>query len=98
MSDVSSLVNAPSVISEESRVWRKFSDEQTSHLLSLTKDLVNNNTIKMELVWQKVKDDARSKELGLVRETEDEEELRKWKQCLIDKVRKEMHRAIQRKK
>ena len=77
-SGVSGPVNAPSVISEGSRFWRKFSDEQTSHLLSLTKDLVNNNSIKMELVWQKVKDDARSKELGLVKETEDEEELRKW--------------------
>lgn len=52
-SDVSGLVNAPSVISKASRVWRKFSDEQTSHLLSLTKDLVNNNAIKMDLVWQK---------------------------------------------
>ena len=52
----------------------------------------------MEIVWQKVKDDARSKELGLVKETEDEEELRKWKQRLTDKVRQEMRRAIQRKK
>ena len=77
-SGVSGPVNAPSVISEGSRFWRKFSDEQTSHLLSLTKDLVNNNSIKMELVWQKVKDDARSKELGLVKEREDEKELRKW--------------------
>ena len=97
-SDLSGPVNAPSVISEDSRFWRKFSEEQTSHLLSVTKDLVNNNVIKMELVWQKVKDDARSKELGLVKETEDEEELRKWKQRLTDKVRQETRRANQRKK
>ena len=58
---------------------------------------LHEHAVKMELVWQKVKDDARSKELGLVKETEDEEELRKWKQLLTDKVRQEMRRAIQRK-
>ena len=92
-SDVSGPVNAPSLQSESSRFWRKFTDEQTSHLLSLTKDLMENDAVKREIVWQRVQNDARSQELGLLTGEEDEEESRKCKQRLTDKVRQEMRRA-----
>ena len=98
-SDKSGPVHAPSLPSVPSTFWRKFTDEQTSHLLSVTKDLVKNNGVKREDVWQRVKDDARSLELGLItgKEVEDEEELKKCKQRLVDKVRKEMRQAKQQK-
>jgi len=92
-SDVSASVNAPSLQSNSSRFWRKFTDEQTSHLLSLTKDLMENNAVKRELVWQRVQNDLRSQELGLITGEEDEEETRKCKQRLTDKVRQEMRRV-----
>ena len=84
---------ASSVQSGSSRFWRKFTDEQTSHLLRLTNDLIENNAVKRELVWQSVKNDPRSQELGLVTGMEDEEESSKWKQRLTDKVRHEMRRT-----
>lgn len=92
-SDVSGPVNASSLQSESSRFWRKFTDEQTSHLLSLTKDLMENDAVKREIVWQRVQNDPRSQELGLLTGEEDEEESRKCKQRLTDKVRQEMRRA-----
>lgn len=98
-SDKSGPVHAPSLASATSTFWRKFTDEQTSHLLSLTQDLVKNNAVKREDVWQRVKDDARSLELGMItgKEVEDEEELKKCKQRLVDKVRKEMRQAKRQK-
>ena len=42
-SDVSGPVNVSALQSDSSRFWRKFTDEQDSHLLSLTKDLVEND-------------------------------------------------------
>ena len=96
-SDVSGPGCAPALTTDSSRYWRKFTDEQTSHLLHLTKDLVSGNIIKKELVWQRVKDDAISKELGLVTGNEDAEEEIKCKQRLTDKVRKEVRRIKQEK-
>ena len=61
---VASASSVPSVSGKSSRFFRKSTDEQTRHLLSLTKDLVQNNTIKKEVVWQRVVDDARALELG----------------------------------
>ena len=75
-SDVSGPVNTPALTNDSPRYWRKFTDEQMSHLLHLTKDLASGNIIKKELVWQRVKEDA-------------EEEI-KCKQRLTDKVRKEV--------
>lgn len=48
-----------SVSAKSSRFWRKFTDEQSSHLFSLTKDLIENNAIKKEVVWKRVKGDKR---------------------------------------
>ena len=89
--------NAPALTTDSSRYWRKFTDEQTSHLLHLTKDLVSGNIIKKELIWQRVKEDARSKELGLITGNEDADEEIKCKQRLTDKVRKEARRMKQEK-
>ena len=44
---------------ESSRVWQKFTDEQTCFLLSLTEDMVANNTVKREIVWKRVASDPR---------------------------------------
>ena len=77
-----------SVSVESSRFWRKFTEEQTDHLLSLTKDLIDHDAIKKEVVWQRVKSDERSLQLGLISGTEDEDEETKIKQRLTDKVRK----------
>ena len=70
---------------ESSRVWRKFTDEQTRFLLSLTEDMVANNTVKREIVWKRVSSDPRSVALGLISGKEDEEEVLKAKQRLNDK-------------
>ena len=59
-------------------------------------DLIENNAVKRELVWQRVKNDPRSQELGLVTGMEDEEESSKCKQRLTDKVRHEMCHARQK--
>ena len=67
-SDVSGPINTPVLTTDSSRYWRKFTDEQTSHLLHLIKDLVSGNIIKKEFVCQQVKEDARSKGLGLMTE------------------------------
>ena len=74
---------------ESSRVWRKFTDEQTCFLLSLTEDMVANNTVKREIVWKRVASDPRSVALGLISGKEDKEEVLKAKQRLNDKVRQE---------
>ena len=51
-SDVSGPVNAFSPQSDSSRFWRKISDEKTSYVLNLTKDLVENDSVKREIVWE----------------------------------------------
>ena len=81
---------------KSSRFFRKSTDEQTRHLLSLTKDLVQNNTIKKEVVWQRVVDDARALELGpfffVITGNEEEAQIHKAKQRLTDKVRQEANK------
>lgn len=84
-----SALMAVSNSSESSRFWQKFTDEQTRHLLSLTDDLVANNAVKREIVWQRVTSDPRAVELGIIFGKEDEEEIQKEKQRLSDKVRQE---------
>ena len=42
-----------------SKFWRKFTEEQATHLFKLTKDLIEANAIKKEVVWQRVKGDKR---------------------------------------
>ena len=77
---------------KSSRFFRKFTDEQTRHILSLTKDLVQNNTKKKEVVSQSVVDDARALELGPITGNEDKAQIHKAKQRLTDKVRQEANR------
>ena len=62
-----------SVSVDSSRFWRKFTEEQTDLLISLTRYLIDNNAIKKEVVWQRVKSDERSLKLGLISGTEDKE-------------------------
>ena len=47
------------VCAESSRFWRKFTEEQTNHLYNLTKDLIEANAIKKEVVWERVSRDKR---------------------------------------
>lgn len=77
-----------SVSTESSRFWRKFSDEQASFLFSITRDMIESDAVKREVVWQRVKENEKSLELELITERENEEEERKTKQRLTDKVRK----------
>ena len=81
--------SAMSVSSESSRFWRKFTDEQTRHLLSLTKDLIDSNAIKKEVVWERVVGDPKALELGLITGKEDDGEIQRAKKRLTDKVRQE---------
>ena len=48
-----------SVSAESSRLWEKFMEEQATHLFKLTKDLIEANAIKKEVVWQRMKGDKR---------------------------------------
>ena len=48
-----------SVSAESSRFWRKFTEEQANHLFKVTKDLIEGDAIKKEIVWQRVKGDKR---------------------------------------
>ena len=50
--------------------------------------------MKSEIVWERVPNDSRSQELGLITGKEDEEELKKCKR-LTDEVHHEMRRARQ---
>ena len=77
-----------SVSTESSRFWRKFSDEQASFLFSITRDMIESDAVKREVVWQRVKENEKSLELELITGRENEEEERKTKQRLTDKVRK----------
>ncbi|XP_068721523.1 uncharacterized protein [Montipora capricornis] len=84
--------------SVSSRFWRKFTDEQASHLMHLTQDLVDNNVVKRENVWQRVTQDQRALDLGLITGKERGEEIEKAKQRLTDKVRQEARKIKSRKK
>ena len=81
---------------ESSRVWRKFTDEQTRFLLSLAEDMVASNTVKREIVWKRVRSDPRSVALGLITGKEDPEAVLKAKQRLTDKVRQEAKRKCKK--
>lgn len=94
----SSVSGAMSVSSESSRFWRKFTDGQTRHLLSLTKDLIDNNAIKKEVVWERVVGDPKALELGLITGKEDDGEIQRAKQRLTDKVRQEAKKGRLTKK
>lgn len=83
---------------ESSRFWRKFTDEQTRFLFSLMEDMVASNTVKREIVWQRVTSDPRSVALGLISGKEDEEEVLKAKQRLNDKVQQEAKKRKSKKK
>ena len=90
--------SAMSVSSESSRFWRKFTDEQTRHLLSLTKDLIDSNAIKKEVVWERVVGDPKALELGLITGKEDDGEIQRAKKRLTDKVRQETKKGRLSKK
>ena len=96
--EASSVSGAMSVSSESSRFWRKFTDEQTRHLLSLTKDLIDRNAIKKEVVWERVVGDPKALELGLITGKEDDGEIQRAKQHLTDKVRQEAKKGRLSKK
>lgn len=97
-SEFPSTSNADSTSTENSRFWRKFTDEQTRYLISLTYDLFKCNNIKRDVVWQRVVSDPRSVEIGLITGTENEEEAQKAKQRLNDKVRQEFKKGSWKKK
>ncbi|XP_066021896.1 uncharacterized protein [Pocillopora verrucosa] len=90
---------APSIASESAKPsWSKFTDEQTDHLLSLTQDMIENNAVKREVVWERVINDEKAWKTGLVFGTDDEELLLRQKQRLADKVRKEVKRQKMKRK
>lgn len=87
---------AISISGESSRIWQRFTDEQTHFLLSLTEDMVANNTVKREIIWKRVRSDPRSVALGLITGKEDAEAVLKAKQRLTDKVRQEAKRKCKK--
>ena len=48
---------------------------------------MTNNVVKKETAWERVTSDPKAVEIGLITGTENEEEVEKVKQRLIDKVR-----------
>ena len=68
-----------SVSTESSRFWRKFLDEQASFLFSTTRDMIESDAAKREVVWQRVKENKKSLELELIAGRENEEEEHKTK-------------------
>ena len=97
-SEVPLTSQAESTSTENSRFGRKFTDEQTGYLISLTYDMLKCNNIKREVVWQRKVSDPRSLEIGLITSTENEEEIRKAEQWLTDKVRQEYKKGSSKKK
>lgn len=95
---VPSTLKALSISSESSYFWTKLTDEQTGHILSLREDLVANNIVKKETVWQRVINNPRAMKLGLIFGKEDDEEIQKAKQCSTDKVRKKARKRKWSKK
>ncbi|PFX15610.1 hypothetical protein AWC38_SpisGene20162 [Stylophora pistillata] len=88
---------APSIASESTKSsWTEFIYEQTDHLISLTQDMIENNAVKREVVWERVMDDEKAWKIGLVFKTDDEELLFKQKR-LADKVRKVKRQKMKRK-
>ena len=63
-------------------------DEQASFLFSTTRDMIESDAAKREVVWQRVKENKKSLELQLIAGRENEEEEHKTKQRVTDKVRK----------
>lgn len=91
--------SAPSVTTTESKTWNRFTDEQVELLVSLNKDMVMSNTFKREIIWERVKEDQRAYEIGLISRCEDQEQEEKFKQRLADKLRKEARaRHLKKKK
>ena len=70
---VPSTSKALSISSESFHFWRKFTDGQP--LLSLTEDLVADNIVKKEAVWQRVINNPRAMKLGLISSNENDEEI-----------------------
>ena len=50
--------------------------------------MIESDAVKREVVWQRVKENEKSLELELITGRENEEEERKTKQRITDKVRK----------
>ena len=73
-----------SVSTESSRFWRKFLDEQASFLFSTTRDMIESDAVKREVVWQRVKENEKSLELELITGRENEEEEHKTKSLKED--------------
>lgn len=92
-SSVSASTEPPT---SEARTWSKFSNEQTEYLVRINKDMVKSNTIKRELVWQRLKNDKTALQLGLI--VQDEESEARQKQRLADKLRQEVRRLKAKKK
>lgn len=84
-----SVTTESSSCQQSRSTWFKFSEEQTAHLISLTSDMIENDTVKREVVWKRVEEDPKSWELGLISKYDTEEQAHKQKQRLRDKVRKE---------
>ena len=95
---MSTASSTPSITSESSRFWRKFNDEQARYPLSLTRDLIDSNEVKREVVWQRVANAPRAVELGLITSQKGEEDLFKTRQRLTDKVRQEARKERMSKK
>ena len=96
---VPSVSSALSVSSKSLQFRRKFTNEQTRYLLSLTKDLTDNNAIKREVIWKRVLSNQKALKLGLITgKEEDEDEVQRAKQHLDDKVRHEAKRRQLSKK
>ena len=71
--------SAPSVTTTESKTWNRFTDEQVELLVSLNEDMVRSNTFKREIIWERVKEDQRAYEIGLITRCEDQEQEEKCK-------------------
>ena len=96
---VPSVSSALSVSSKSLQFRRKFTNEETRYLLSLTKDLIDNYAIKREVVWKRVLSNQKALKLGLITgKEEDEDEVQRAKQHLNDKVRQEAKRRQLSKK
>ncbi|KAL9977000.1 hypothetical protein ACROYT_G014355 [Oculina patagonica] len=51
------LAKKETMVTESLRFWHKYSDKQTCHLTKSTEDLVTNNVVKEETVWERVTSD-----------------------------------------
>lgn len=60
-------------------VWRKFIDERIRFFFSLMEDMVVNNIVKREIVWERVISDFRLVVFGFIFGKDDDEEVVKVK-------------------